>query len=219
MSNGSDDYIRTFGRTVMVNTFLKYAVFILGLSCLGLSITVISLLGKIHEIRPLPIYIDKMTGAAKPIDFASIDASEAFRIPAEIIDFSRNYVSDLYTFNRHTIASNLDPVFKHSVGDVVQKLKYYLDQNHRADYVNSNAQGICSVNFTDIVRMKPDIKVQVAFKREILSGKGETLSSEDMVAIMRIKLANRTAENSHGLMVVEYRESKLKEFTYGKNKE
>ena len=202
-----DDWIRATGNMTFVNTMLKYTVLVLGIVLIFVSSLLITMVKKVNHITPLPIFIDRASGEARCVDYKVIDAQGEKRVPAEINDFVYNFLTDLYTFNKFTIKSNLENALLKTAKDAAGQVKAAIDLPKRADYLSRNVQGICEVNSISIISTTPDIKVQSIFTKKILSPEGDVLSRQKYIAVLRLKPIIRQKGNAHGLIVVEYREN------------
>ena len=210
MSRG-DDFIRSTGNLAFVNLFLKYAVFILGLVCLGLVVSLGLLSRHVGEIKPLPIYVNAVTGEARPVDFQAIDARGQERLPVEVEAFVREYLGSLYTYNRLTVRSNLDEAFTRTAPDAQGQVKLCADLPGRADLIGRSGQGLCQVLGVSITESKPNLAVQAIFRKTVLAANDEPVQDRRYLAVLRLKVAGRTVANAHGLVVVEYNESEFQE--------
>jgi len=211
MANGSDDFIRSTGNLAFVNLFLKYAVIVLGLAVLGLTICLIHLSGKVGQVKPLPIYVNTITGETKPVDFSVIDAQGRERLPAEIENFTRTYMDNLYTYNNLTVKSNMDRAFCRTAPDGLAQVKECLGLAQRADIISRGGQGLCEILGVSIMGTTPNITVQAVFKKKLFGFNDEMVSESTYVAIIKMKPIARQVQNAHGLAVVEYSENLFKE--------
>ncbi len=210
MSRG-DDFIRSTGNLAFVNLFLKYAVFVLGLVCLGLVVSLVLLSRHVGEVKPLPIYVNTVTGEARPIDFKAIDARGQERLPVEVEAFVREYLGSLYTYNRLTVRSNLDEAFAKTAPDAQGQVKRCADLPARADIIGRSGQGMCKVLSVSITESKPNLAVQAIFQKTVLAANDESIQDRRHLAVLRLKVVGRTVANAHGLVVVEYNESEFQE--------
>jgi len=210
MSRG-DDFIRSTGHLAFVNLFLKYAVFVLGLVCLGLTVSLVLLSRHVGEVKPLPIYVNAVTGEARPVDFQAIDARGQERLPVEVEAFVRAYLGSLYTYNRLTVRSNLDEAFAKTAPDAQGQVKRCADLPARADIIGRSGQGLCQVLSVSITESKPNLAVQAIFQKTVLAANDESIQDRRHLAVLRLKVVGRTVANAHGLVVVEYNESEFQE--------
>jgi len=162
---------------------------------------------KIDEIKPLPIFINRETGEAKPVDFDFIDAKGETRCVAEIDDFITGFLTDMYTFNRLTVKSNLMGALSKASKEAAVDIKNTLIVSKRYDMINRNLQGMVSIKNISIIQKLPDLKVQVFFNKRLLSMAGRLESDKNYISIIRIKPVVRKRGNAHGLLIVEYREN------------
>jgi len=213
MSNSCDDFIRSTGRLAFVNLFLKYALFVVGLVCIGLTVSLVLLSRHVGEVKPLPIFIDRTTGTATPVDFQVLDARGEERLPVELEAFVRDYLNQLYTYNRLTVKSNLDAAFARTAPDARAQVRRCADLPVRADIIGRAGQGICRVTGVSILGARPDLRVQAVFEKTVLSAADETLAQQRCLAMLRLKVIHRTVANAHGLVVAEYNESEFEEGT------
>jgi len=211
MANGSDDFIRSTGNLAFVNLFLKYAVAVLGLAVLGLTFCLVHLSGKVGQVKPLPIYVNTVTGETKPVDFAVSDARGSGRLPAEIENFTRMYLDNLYTYNKLTVKSNMDRAFFCTAPDGLAQVKWSLGLAQRADFISRGGQGLCEVLSVSIMGTKPNIAVQAVFRKKLFGFNDDIVSESTHVSIIKIKPIARQVQNAHGLAVVEYSENLFKE--------
>jgi len=210
MSRG-DDFIRSTGHLAFVNLFLKYAVFVLGLVCLGLIVSLVLLSRHVGEVKPLPIYVNAVTGEARPVDFQAIDARGQERLPVEVEAFVREYLGSLYTYNRLTVRSNLDEAFAKTAPDAQGQVKRCADLPARADIIGRSGQGLCQVLSVSITESRPNLAVQAIFQKTVLAANDESIQDRRHLAVLRLKVVGRTVANAHGLVVVEYNESEFQE--------
>lgn len=205
----ADEFIQAWGNSWIVNNYLKIIVIILILAVLSSSYAIVSLTNKVNEVKPLPIFIDRISGSAVPVDFSVIDAEGSKRHKSEVLDFSERYIEDLYTFNSFTVKSNLKSALDKTSEKAIPSLKEILRISNRAKYIN-NHQGMVNVKSIVILSGLPDVKVQVFFEKKVLLQNGSEVEITENIAILRMKTVLRQKGNAHGLYVVEYRESEYK---------
>jgi len=208
MSQG-DDFIRSTGNLAFVNTFLKFTCLILAVAVLGLSGTVVYLGAGVRNQKPLPIFIDKDSGSARPVDFQAIDAAGETRVEPEIISFVNDFIGNLYTYNKYTVKSNLEKVLSVSSEEAVNALRRYWKISARQSSISSGGQGLSKINSTVIVNGLPDLRVQIFFQKIVVGVHGDKSNQSKNVAILRVKTVVRNLENPHGLYVIEYREDEV----------
>ncbi|HOB54235.1 MAG TPA: VirB8/TrbF family protein [Acidobacteriota bacterium] len=208
---GSDDFIRATGHLAFVNLFLKYAVAVLGLACLGLSGALVLVSRHVGEVKPLPIFINTLTGQARPVDFQAVDARGQERLPVEVEAFVREYVGQLYTYNRLTVKSNLEQAFRCTAPDALGQVRHCADLPGRADTIARSGQGVCAVVSVSIMQAQPNLSVQAIFRKKVLTPADEVASEGQYLALLRLKVVPRTVANAHGLVVVEYNENEFQE--------
>lgn len=186
----------------LLSIFELIIIVVLGIYCYILT-------SKIDKVKPLPIFINRESGGAKPVDFDFIDASGETRCTAEINDFTTKFIMDLYTFNRLTVKSNLLSALSKTSKEGAVDIKNALLISKRYDRINRNLQGIVLIKGISIIQKLPDLKVQVFFNKRLMTIGGRVESDRDSIAIIRIKPIVRKKGNAHGLLIVEYRESPL----------
>lgn len=207
MSKSCDDFIRSTGHLAFVNLFLKYAVAVLGLAVLALTGCLVYLSGEVGQVRPLPIYINTLTGEAKPVDFSVIDAQGRERLPAEIEHFVRRYLDCLYTFTRLTVKSNLDQAAAGTAPAAWPQVKAAVDLARRADRVAADAQGLCEILSVSIMTTRPNVRVQAVFTKKVFGPQDDVAAESTHIAFLTLKPIARQVQNAHGLAVVEYSEN------------
>lgn len=208
MTDG-DDFIRSTGNMAFVNTFLKFTCLILSFTVLALAGTLVYLGGKVRNQKPLPIFIDRDTGTARPVDFHAIDAAGEKRVESEVLAFVNEYIGNLYTYNKYTVRSNLEKVLAVSSDETLNALRKYWKISARQSRIHSGNQGLARIKTTVIVNALPDLRVQVFFGKSVIGERGDERNSSRNVAVLRIKPVVRSMTNPHGLYVVEYREDEV----------
>ena len=203
----ANEFVHAHGNLAFVNLILKYAVLVLGIAVTCLSVLVILLGNKARDQKPLPIFIDRVSGEAVPVDWAAVDAEGEDRVLAEVEDFVRNTLHDMYTYNKHTVRSNLENVFKVSTPQAGAQIKASLDLAERADAIARNGQGLCKVQSVTVLEGGSSIRVQVILEKEVVNLSGELDGSSRVIALIRLKPIKRQVGNAHGLAVVEYAEN------------
>ncbi len=201
------DYIYEKNARIVINFAYRFIIVIELIIIVMLSIYNFILSGKINEVKPLPIFINKETGSAKAVDFRFIDAEGETRSNAEINDFVTGFISDLYTYNRLTIKTNLINAISKTSEEAAADIKNTLLVSKRYDHINRNIQGLVSVKSISILEKLPDLKIQVFFRKDLISKGGDHEERSDHFAILRIKPVVRKRGNAHGLVIVEYREN------------
>lgn len=201
------DYIYEKNARIVINTAYKFIIVVELLIIILLSVYSLKLTGKINEVKPLPIFINKETGSAKAIDFDFIDAMGETRSNAEINDFITGFISDLYTYNRLTVKTNLVNAISKTSAEAAADIKNTLLLSKRYDHINRSMQGLVSVKSISILEKLPDLKIQVYFSKRLISSDGDSGSITEYFAILRIKPVIRKKGNAHGLLIVEYREN------------
>ncbi len=201
------DYIYEKNARIVINAAYKFIIVVELLIIILLSVYSFTLTGKINEVKPLPIFINKETGSAKAVDFDFIDAKGETRSNAEINDFVTGFISDLYTFNRLTVKTNLVNAISKTSAEAAADIKNTLMISKRYDYINRNMQGLVKILSISILEKLPDLKIQVFFRKRLISSDGDSGGNNDYFAILRIKPVIRKKGNAHGLLIVEYREN------------
>lgn len=201
------DYIYEKNARIVINSAYKFIIVVELLIIILLSVYSFKLTGKINEVKPLPIFINKETGSAKAVDFDFIDAKGETRSNAEINDFVTGFISDLYTYNRLTVKTNLVNAISKTSAEAAADIKNTLMISKRYDYINRNMQGLVKILSISILEKLPDLKIQVFFRKRLISSDGGLGSKSDYFAILRIKPVIRKKGNAHGLLIVEYREN------------
>ena len=206
-----NDHIWAIGNSLFMVTMLKGIVLVLCLALIAESIFVVTLLGKVAEVKPLPIFIDREAGTARPVDFSVIDASGAQRVDAEIHDFARDYVTNIYTFTRYTVETNLIRVLNLTADEARNQVKECVIASKRNEALNGGFQGVCDIKSISILDAgQTSIRVQVVFEAKQI-GFQTNDTARKAVATIQMKTVLRQKGNAHGLYVVEYRESDIKE--------
>jgi hypothetical protein len=205
MTKDADNFILAWGNTLIITNYLKIMVVILFVLLIFESFVIIKLASQVVEEKPLPIFIDRIAGDAKPVDYTAIDARGEKRHDAEVAKFCKNFIGDLYTYNKYTVVSNLKSVKKVCTDGVYRIINDLLIEHKRYDKVNEGIQGIVDVKSVVILKSLPDLKVQVFF---VVKEKA-TINKPDVshIAIFRIKTIIRNRKNAHGLYVIEYRDT------------
>ncbi len=201
------DYIYEKNARIVINLAYRFIIIIELIIIIMLSIYNYILTGKINEVKPLPIFINKETGSARVVDFKFIDAEGETRSNAEINDFVTGFISDLYTYNRLTVKTNLINAISKTSEEAAADIKNTLLVSKRYDHINRNIQGLVSVKSISILEKLPDLKIQVFFRKRLISSGGDQGEKSDHFAILQIKPVVRKRGNAHGLMIVEYREN------------
>ncbi len=201
------DYIYEKNARIVINFAYRFIIIVELLIIILLSFYSYKLTGKINEVRPLPVFINKETGSAKAVDFNFIDAKGETRSNAEINDFITGFISDLYTYNRLTVKTNLINAISKTSTEAAADIKNTLLISKRYDHINRNIQGLVTVKSISILEKLPDLKIQVFFRKKLISMDGDLENVSDHFAILRIKPVIRKKGNAHGLLIVEYREN------------
>ncbi|HUT43092.1 MAG TPA: VirB8/TrbF family protein [Desulfobacterales bacterium] len=176
------------------------------------SLFLLTLLGKVSEVKPMPIFVDREAGTARVVDFSVIDAEGQKRVDSEIHDFVKDYVSNIYTFTKFTIESNLRRVLDQTSDEAQNMVKNVIYSSKRSESLTGGYQGICDINSISILEASSTIiRVQVVFIRKLISSQNEVSNQSKAVAAITLKVVLRQKNNAHGLYVVEYRESEIKE--------
>ncbi|GEM_PF-665757 len=205
----TDDFIRSTGNMAFVNTFLKFMVLVLGFAVVVLSVGLLLLANAAKDVKPLPIFVNQVTGEAKPVDWGVVDAQGEKRIPAEVRHFVSDLVIDLYTWTKYTVKSNLDRSLRYASPDAMAQIRAAADLAARGDAIARNAQGLCLIKSTSIQESWPTIKIQVFFTKKLISMQDEELSVTDHIATIKLKTVSRSMDNPHGLVLVEYSENPI----------
>ena len=205
MSKG-DDFIRSTGNLAFVNLFLKYALFVLGLVCVGLVVALVLISRHAGEVRAIPIVINEATGESRPIDWLVVDAAGEDRKPAEVHYFVRQLLRNIYTYTRYTASSNLAEAFRCCVPDATRQVKHAVNIEARQRELQTGGQGVIEFQAVNILQTSPNILVQCYFSSKTISLQGQT-DSQRRVASLRLKTVPRTADTPSGLLLVEYSQS------------
>ncbi len=203
------DYIYEKNARIVINYAYRFFIVVELVIIVFLTIYSYRLTGKINEVKPLPIFINSETGTAKAVDFNFIDANGESRSDAEINDFVTGFISDLYTYNRLTVKTNLVNAIEKTSREGAADIKSLLLVSRRYDDINRSLQGIVTVKSISILEKLPDLKIQVYFTKRLVSQEGDREVSDDYFAVLRIKPVIRKRGNAHGLLIVEYRENKF----------
>jgi hypothetical protein len=207
-----DDYIRSLGHSLFLVNMLKGVILVLATVIITESLFLLTLLGKVSEVKPMPIFVDREAGTARVVDFSVIDAEGQKRVDSEIHDFVRDYVSNIYTFTKFTIESNLRRVLDQTSDEAQNMVKNVIYSSKRSESLTGGYQGICDINSISILEASSTIiRVQVVFIRKLISSQNEVSNQSKAVAAITLKVVLRQKNNAHGLYVVEYRESEIKE--------
>jgi hypothetical protein len=207
-----DDYIRSLGHSLFLVNMLKGVILVLATVIIAESLFLLTLLGKVSEVKPMPIFVDREAGTARVVDFSVIDAEGQKRVDSEIHDFVRDYVSNIYTFTKFTIESNLRRVLDQTSDEAQNMVKNVIYSSKRSESLTGGYQGICDINSISILEASSTIiRVQVVFIRKLISSQNEVSNQSKAVAAITLKVVLRQKNNAHGLYVVEYRESEIKE--------
>lgn len=201
-----DDYIRSTGHLAFVNLFLKYALFVLGLVCVGLVVALVLISRHAGEVRAIPIVINEATGESWPIDWRVVDAAGEDRKPAEVHYFVRQLLRNIYTYTRYTASSNLAEAFRCCVPDATRQVKHAVNIEARQRELQTGSQGVIEFQAVNILQTSPNILVQCYFSSKTISLQGQT-DSQRRVASLRLKTVPRTADTPSGLLLVEYSQS------------
>jgi len=201
-----DDYIRSTGHLAFVNLFLKYALFVLGLVCVGLVVALVLISRHAGEVRAIPIVINEATGESRPIDWRVVDAAGEDRKPAEVHYFVRQLLRNIYTYTRYTASSNLAEAFRCCVPDATLQIKDAVNIEARQRHLQAGDQGVVELQAVNILQTSPNILVQCYFSSKAISPQGLT-DSQRRVASLRLKTVPRTADTPSGLLLVEYSQS------------
>jgi type IV secretory pathway component VirB8 len=211
VKKSTDDYIRSIGQPLFMVNLLKGILIILALVLLAESALLVSLLGKVSEVKPLPIFVDREAGTARAVDFSAIDASGEKRDESEIHDFIRDFISNLYTYTSHTVESNLRRVLDQSSVETRNTIKNIIYDSNRNQNLVSGYQGSCKFSSISIIEATPSlIRAQAIFIEQTYGSTSEVKTNKK-IATIALKTVLRQRDNAHGLFVVEYRESDIKE--------
>ncbi len=211
MSNGTDDFIRSTGNLAFTNLILKYCVLALGLVAVGECVALIFISREAGKVRTVPIFVDRLSGDARPVDFSVVDAQGAERVPAEVQAYTLGLVNFAYVFNRFTVKSNLEKVLALSTPEAGTQIKNAMRMAERADAVTRGHQGLVEVLSYACHETKPNIRVQVIFRKKEITDADETALDQKCLAFVKYKPVPRTVENPHGLVVIEYNETPFQE--------
>ena len=211
MARGSDDFIRSTGNLAFVNTVLKYAVLVLGLVAAAEGAALVLVAREAGKVRTVPIFVDRLSGDARPVDFSVVDAQGEQRVPAEIQAYTLALVNYAYVFNRHTVKSNLEKVLALATPEAGGQLKDAMRMADRADAIAKGRQGLVEVASYTCHETKPNIRVQAIFRKREINEAVETVYEQRSLAFVKYKPVPRTVENPHGLVVIEYNETPFEE--------
>jgi type IV secretory pathway component VirB8 len=204
------EQIKAHANIIFQNVFLKYILLVLTIVIVSLSGIVVYLVAKQRETKIQTIFVNTQTGAATQVNQETIDATGQKRHDSEIYAFVKEFLGNLYTFNRYTIKSNLENAFLVVATEAGGSVKMYWQLANKSDYLNSGYQGLCTVGNIIVLNTLPDLKVQVFFNRKVLNEGGQVVVDTEHVCIFRIKLVPRGNGNPHGFFITEYREESLK---------
>lgn len=208
----TDDYIRSLGHSVFLMNMLKGVSIILALAVVSLSIVLVSLLGKVMEVKPLPIFVDREAGTARPVDFSVIDATGNRRSEPEIHDFVRDYIENIYTFTKQTIESNLSRVLDKSSSEAQNQVKNVIFESRRNESLSGGFQGLCDIRSIVVLNDTSNlIRAQAEFIAKEIGNQRDAKREFRKIATISLKTVLRQRNNAHGLYVVEYRETDVKE--------
>ena len=191
-------------RFLVYANFLQFIVLVASLGLCGY------LSFELKYREPLTIFVDSATGIATPLDVRVVDARGERRDELEIHYFCRQMVEHLYTYNVHTVKSNLAKVLDVCSDNAARCVLDFLKQENRGDKVTDTTQGLCDIETSSIRRTHPDLEVQVVFSKKIVSNQSTTDNSRK-IATFRIKTIQRQEGNWNGLLVTEYNESNIRE--------
>ena len=202
-----NDYIYEKNARIVINYAYRFIIVVELAVIVLLSVFNIRLTAKINEVKPLPIFINRETGSANAVDFDFIDAEGETRSHAEINDFVTGFISDLYTYNRLTVKTNLLNAVYRTSAEAAADIKNTLLISKRYDHINRSLQGLVTVKSIVILEKLPDLKIHVLFRKRLLTADVVAGDTSDHFAILRIKPVVRKKGNAHGLLIVEYREN------------
>lgn len=209
MSNAPDDFIRSSGNLAFVNSYLKLMVLALLLVSLGLAgALVIKILDSRSE-HVVPIAINQTTGDAIPIDYSVVDAFAETRSPVEVRKFCEDLIGEAYTYNRLTVKTKLESLAKWTAPEALAQLKEAINLPRRADLLRRNGQGLAEIENVLITETQPILRVQVYFEAKALAQSDDLLDHGRWLAVLLIKPVKRSERNPHGLIVMEYRQSRF----------
>jgi len=204
----TDDYIRSIGQPLFLVNMLKGIVVILALAVVSLSVMLFTLMGKVSEVKPLPIFVDRDAGTARPVDFSVIDATGNRRSEPEIHDFSRDYIENIYTFTKQTVESNLSRVLDKSSPEAQNQVKNVIFESRRNESLAGGRQGLCDIRSIVVLNDTSTlIRVQVDFIAKEIGNQRDAKREFRKIATVSLKTVLRQRNNAHGLYVVEYRET------------
>ena len=203
-----DDYIRSTGNMAFANLFLKYALFITGLVCIGLVVALIMISRHAGEVKTIPIIINEATGESRPIDWRVVDAAGEERKPVEVKYFVQQLLRNVFTYTKYTAATNLTEAFRFCVPDVVLQIKSVIGIETRQNMLNAGDQGLVEIQAVNILQTAPNILVQVYFVQRTIQSVGEP-EAQRQVASVRLKTVPRSEANPAGILVVEYSQAKF----------
>jgi hypothetical protein len=200
------DQIKAISNLVFVNTYLKAVSFLLALLLLVSLGANMVLVVRQHEVRGETIFVNTETGNATIIDADLIDPSGEKRHEVEIQAFINDFLSNLYTFNKYTIKSNLENGLAVVAGSAANSVRLYWQTGTRADDVAAGYQGLCEISNVFILNGLPDLRVQIYFSKKLIGEGGTVRTDSRFAAVMRIRTVLRDRKNPHGFLIVEYRE-------------
>ena len=211
MSCATDDFIRSSGNLVFVNTWLKLIVLLLFLTSLLLGgvLTVKIVEGRTERV--VPIVINQLTGDAIPVDYSVVDAAGELRSPVEVRKFCEDFLRELFTYNRFPVKTNLESIVKWATPEALVQVREVINLAHRSELIGRNAQGLAEVRSFLITESQPLLKVQAYFQAKAVSQTNEVLEDGQFLAVLLIRPIKRSLRNPHGLILIEYRQSIFKE--------
>ena len=211
MSCATDDFIRSSGNLVFVNTWLKLIVLLLFLTSLLLGgvLTVKIVEGRTERV--VPIVINQLTGDAIPVDYSVVDAAGELRSPVEVRKFCEDFLRELFTYNRFPVKTNLESIVKWATPEALVQVREVINLAHRSELIGRNAQGLAEVRSFLITESQPLLKVQAYFQAKAVSQTNEVLEDGQFLAVLLIRPIKRYLRNPHGLILIEYRQSIFKE--------
>lgn len=197
------DYFRGIGNL----HFLFSASYYLNIALLALLLLAAIITGylilKSQSREPLVVFVDKRSGIATPVDFAAVDARGQRREDTEFHRFAREFVQNLFTFNRHTSRSNLEKVERVSSPEVKHAVISLLKEENRASLLRPGVQGLVTVSGSMITDQLPDVRVKVEFEHQIVGV--PVPIKRRYLASLRIKTTLRSEANDFsGMYVTEF---------------
>ncbi len=209
MSTATDDFIRSSGNLAYVNTWLKLIALVLMLISLtlGAALMVKIIDGRAEHV--VPIVINQATGDAITVDYRVVDAAGEERSPFEVRKFCEDFLAEAYTFNRFTVQTNLESIARWTAPEALTQVRESLNLANRAELIRKNAQGLAEITSFLITETKPLLKTQVYFYAKAFSATDEIIEEGNYLAVLVIKPVKRSARSPHGLVVIEYRQSRF----------